>query len=70
MEEKRKREREREREKERGAAYNRRFTELFSSLSTGLSFSHSRMETAVSGNHCNDGECLNFVARLSFTDEE
>ncbi|KYN15614.1 hypothetical protein ALC57_12117 [Trachymyrmex cornetzi] len=25
---------------------------------------------ALSGDHCNDGECLNFVARLSFADEE
>lgn len=32
-----------------------------------LSFSH---EDALSGDHCNDGECLNFVARLSFADEE
>lgn len=28
------------------------------------------MRTALSGDYCNDGECLNFVARLGFADEE
>lgn len=46
---------------------SRHFTVIASLSIFFLLFSH---EDALSYDHCNDGECLNFVARLSFANEE